>query len=60
MDSLFTTGQTYKIEGKPFEYLGKVREMMFHEFVCIDNPEDVRQVSIFLGDYLMTIYKGTA
>lgn len=57
---LFNIGQIYYIEGKPFEYRGKANDRLHHVFMCVDNPEDTRYVSVFLGDYLQTIYKGTA
>ena len=57
--SLFVEGKTYEIEGKLFKYMGKI-EKEKHKFVCMTDRTDVRRISIFLKDYLYTIYRGTA
>ena len=54
---MFEKNKKYLIDNKPFIYNGKIRDREFHQFTSIDNPEDVREISIFLGRYLYDIQR---
>jgi hypothetical protein len=54
---MFEIGAIYIIEKDRFRYNGKVRDLQRHQFVSVTDPEDVREISIFLGDYLKQIQR---
>jgi hypothetical protein len=54
---MFKINELYKIDGKPFRYDGKIRDQEYYQFTSIDNPDDVREIPIYIGDYLREIQR---
>lgn len=54
---MFEKGSIYLIDNKPFRYDGHVTDREHYQFTSIDNPEDVRDVSVLASRYVDQIKK---